>query len=322
PPLLFLTLPVILWVAGLGLFPGPFYSVLSDTSPATSYCSPKWVNGILGESVVLPLDYEEMFKSIRWSAPSPRQDEASGRTVPLAVVTPGAPGALPRLDVKDERYRGRLRLYGRTYSLEISNLTMADEGKYEVVQTLITNNQYGCDYPLSIYSECLRIRVHSVMAGNGTCNVTFTCSIGERPRHLNYTWTRPAGGAVLSTEVSLLVQHRLGDEDSPVTCTATNPVSHSSASASPKVACEGDAHSIPPPRAYTAGNSLCGPGLYTPPAALGPPSLWGPLRSEGTEGARYASGCLHPSSLGSSVSELPAPGADFYVSRWCEPPKH
>uniref|UniRef100_A0A8C3F0U9 Ig-like domain-containing protein n=1 Tax=Chrysemys picta bellii TaxID=8478 RepID=A0A8C3F0U9_CHRPI len=243
-------------VAGLGLFPGPFYSVLSDTSPATSYCSPKWVNGILGESVVLPLDYEEMFKSIR--------------TVPLAVVTPGAPGALPRLDVKDERYRGRLRLYGRTYSLEISNLTMADEGKYEVVQTLITNNQYGCDYPLSIYKRLSEpeIRVHSVMAGNGTCNVTFTCSIGERPRHLNYTWTRPAGGAVLSTEVSLLVQHRLGDEDSPVTCTATNPVSHSSASASPKVACEGDAHSIPPPRAYTAGNSLCGPGLYTPPAAL------------------------------------------------------
>ncbi|TFK06725.1 serine-rich coiled-coil domain-containing protein 2 [Platysternon megacephalum] len=65
------------------------------------------------------------------------------------------------------------------------------------------------------------IRVHPVMARNGTCNVTFTCSAGERARHLTYTWTCPAGGAVLSTEESLLVQHRLGDEDSPVTCTAT-----------------------------------------------------------------------------------------------------
>uniref|UniRef100_A0A674IRQ1 Ig-like domain-containing protein n=1 Tax=Terrapene triunguis TaxID=2587831 RepID=A0A674IRQ1_9SAUR len=221
----------------------------------------------LGESVVLPLDYEEMFKSIRWSAPSPRQDEASGRTVPLAVVTPGAPGALPRLAVEDERYRGRLRLYGRTYSLEISNLTMADEGTYGLQRVLTTAASVQCYFvfPAPVRApERLsepEIRVHPVMAGNGTCNVTFTCSIGERPRHLKYTWTRPAGGAVLSTEVSLLVQHRLGDEDSPVTCMATNPVSHSSASASPKVACEGDARSIPPPRAYAAGNSLCGPGL-------------------------------------------------------------
>nr|XP_042699176.1 SLAM family member 9-like [Chrysemys picta bellii] len=135
-----------------------------DTSPAFSRCSPKGVNGILGESVVLPLNSKEMFKNIRWSAPNPRQDEASGRTVPLAVVTPGAPGALPRLDVQDERYRGRLRLYGQTYSLEISNLTMADEGKYEVVQTLIANNQYICDYPLSIYSECLRTANARLMA--------------------------------------------------------------------------------------------------------------------------------------------------------------
>uniref|UniRef100_A0A8C4YFI5 SLAM family member 9-like n=1 Tax=Gopherus evgoodei TaxID=1825980 RepID=A0A8C4YFI5_9SAUR len=149
-----------------------------------------------GESVVLPLDSGMMFKST---------------TVPLAVVTPGGLGGLPRLVVEDERYRGRVRLYGRTYSLEISNLTMTDEGKYEAEKNLIGHNKYSCGYPLSIYSECLRV-----------------CIAGERARHLTYTWTRPAGGAVLSTEESLLVQHRLGDEDSPITCTATNPVSNSS----------------------------------------------------------------------------------------------
>uniref|UniRef100_A0A452J4F4 Ig-like domain-containing protein n=1 Tax=Gopherus agassizii TaxID=38772 RepID=A0A452J4F4_9SAUR len=187
--------------------------------PATSFCSPKRVNGILGESVVLPLDSGMMFKSITWSAPS-----------------------LPRLVVEDERYRGRVRLYGRTYSLEISNLTMTDEGKYEAEKNLIGHNKYSCGYPLSIYKRLSEpeIRVHPVMAGNGTCNVTFTCSAGERARHLTYTWTRPAGGAVLSTEESLLVQHRQGDKDLPITCTATNPVSNSSASASPKVACEGE----------------------------------------------------------------------------------
>uniref|UniRef100_A0A8C4YFR9 SLAM family member 9-like n=1 Tax=Gopherus evgoodei TaxID=1825980 RepID=A0A8C4YFR9_9SAUR len=281
-------------VAGLGLFPGPFYSVLSDTSPATSFCSPKRVNGILGESVVLPLDSGMMFKSITWSAPSPRQDAASGTTVPLAVVTPGGLGGLPRLVVEDERYRGRVRLYGRTYSLEISNLTMTDEGKYEAEKNLIGHNKYSCGYPLSIYSECLRV-----------------CMWGGQE--------------------SLLVQHRLGDEDSPITCTATNPVSNSSASASPKVACEGDGRSIPLPRAHAAGNSPCGPVLghsehhqwarrlfkgllpnfYTP--------LWHWAGRSGTGGAgghrgsgpMGTAGCLHPSSLGSSELELLAPGADF-----------
>ncbi|CAM5175090.1 unnamed protein product [Eretmochelys imbricata] len=106
------------------------------------------------------------------------------------------------------------------------------------------------------------------MIGNGTCNVTFTCSAGERARHLNYTWTRPAGGAILSTEESLLLQHRLGDEDSPITCTATNPVSNSSASASPKVACEGDARSIPPVERTQQGTAHAGLAR-TPPCCSG-----------------------------------------------------
>ncbi|KAG6929323.1 CD84 antigen, partial [Chelydra serpentina] len=138
---------------------------------------------------------------------------------------------------------------------------MADEGEYEVEKKLLAYNVYGCSYPLSIYKRLSEpeIRVHPVMVGNGTCNVTFTCSAGEKAGTLMYTWTYPAGGAILSAEESLMVQHRLGDEDLPITCTAMNPVSNSSASASPKVACEGDARSIPPPRAHAAGNSPCGP---------------------------------------------------------------
>uniref|UniRef100_A0A8C0GS28 Uncharacterized protein n=1 Tax=Chelonoidis abingdonii TaxID=106734 RepID=A0A8C0GS28_CHEAB len=132
-------------------------------------------------------------KPLEWRHMGMTVDAASGKTVPLAVVTPGGPGALPRLIVEDERYRGRVRLYGRTYSLEISNLTMADEGKYEVEEILIGHHQYSCDYPLSIYSECLSV-----------------CMEG-------------GAGAILSTEESLLVQHRLGDEDSSITCMATNP---------------------------------------------------------------------------------------------------
>nr|XP_006119485.1 SLAM family member 9-like [Pelodiscus sinensis] len=213
------------------------------SSPATSGCASSAirVNGILGELVVLPFDFKGTFKLITWYRPSPRQDTASGRKVPLAVITPGEPGALPRVAVEDERYRGRVRLHGQSYSLEISNLTLADRGEYKLEQNTIGHNVHFCDYHLTLYQRLsqLEIKIHPVMAGNSTCNVTFTCSAGEGAWNLTYTWTGPAGGAVLSTKESLLVQHRLGDEDTPVTCTATNNVSTSSANASPKAACEG-----------------------------------------------------------------------------------
>uniref|UniRef100_A0A8C8RPT4 Ig-like domain-containing protein n=1 Tax=Pelusios castaneus TaxID=367368 RepID=A0A8C8RPT4_9SAUR len=193
-------------------------------------CLPIFVNGILGESVVLPHEGIGTFQRMTWSAPDSRKDSASGGSEPLAVVRPGALGVLPHFTVENERYRGRVRLQGQSYSLEISNLTMADQGEYKLIS-------------LSVHmGRCRRlstpeISVSSAMSGNSTCNVTFTCSTGERDQLHNYTWTRPAGDAILSTEGSLLVLHRLGDEDSPVTCTVRNRVSSSSASASPKVAC-------------------------------------------------------------------------------------
>ncbi|XP_067425706.1 SLAM family member 9-like [Emydura macquarii macquarii] len=225
----------------LFLLPLLLLSQARDASPGISFCTPIMVIGTLGKSVMLPFEYKGTFKRITWSTCCSGQAAASDRSEPLAVFTPGEPGVLQQLAVENERYRGRVRLHSPTYSLEISNLTMADQVGYSLEAKLGGPSVYRCDYTLSIYQQLSEpeISVCPVMSGNSTCNVTFTCSAGERTWFINYTWTRPAGGAVLSTEESLLVQHRLGDEDSPVTCTARNLISNSSASASPKAACEG-----------------------------------------------------------------------------------
>ncbi|XP_043357757.1 SLAM family member 9-like [Dermochelys coriacea] len=221
------------------------------------------MNGILGEFVIFPRLNPGAFKSIIWHSPSPANAKAYVSQlyfITLAVITPGAPGALPHVSMEDERYRGRARLHNQSYSLEISNLMLADVGMYSW-ETASADSNIFCSYDLHIHKRLseLEIRIQSVMAGNGTCNVIFTCSAGEENETIKYIWTRPVGAPVFSIEESLLVQHRLGDKDSPVTCTAMNPVSNSSASASPKAACEGDARSIPPPRAHAAQTrpSLC-----------------------------------------------------------------
>ncbi|KAM7138344.1 LOW QUALITY PROTEIN: SLAM family member 9-like [Macrochelys suwanniensis] len=231
-----------------------------DASPFTVHCLPVSVNGILGESIIFPLDNPGPFKSVTWHGLSPANAEAYASRGPLAVITRG-PGALPHFLMED-RYRGRARLHNQSYSLEISDLTLADIGILAVAGRATCSgfspwqplyNVILCFPPPTWAPERLsepEIRIHSVMAGNGTCNVTFTCSAGKGNKTINYIWTCPAGAPVFSIEESLLVQHRLGEDDSPVTCTAMNPISNSSASASPKAAYEGSAPPQTPALSY------------------------------------------------------------------------
>ncbi|XP_014382850.2 SLAM family member 5-like isoform X1 [Alligator sinensis] len=210
------------------------------TSPGTMSCSPVRLNGILGESVVLPHNAAPGFKRITWFPPN-RLHDASGTAVPLAVIMPRRPGELPHISVPDQRYRGKVRLFDQNYSLEVSALTMQDAGKYGLTENRVGIDIYDCSYLLNLYARLPEPEISTRLTRevDGTCNVTFTCHAGEPDPHTTYTWAHPGGGAVVTPGKSLFMQHQPGDEDSPVTCTATNPVSNSSATASPKAACEG-----------------------------------------------------------------------------------
>ncbi|XP_025050383.1 SLAM family member 5-like [Alligator sinensis] len=205
------------------------------TSPGTMSCPPVRLNGILGESVVLPHNAAPGFKRITWFPPN-RLHDASGTAVPLAVIMPRRPGELPHISVPDQRYRGKVRLFDQNYSLEVSALTMQDAGKYGLTENRVGIDIYDCSYLLNLYARLPEPEISTRLTRevDGTCNVTFTCHAGEPDPHTTYTWAHPGGGAVVTPGKSLFMQHQPGDEDSPVTCTATNPVSNSSATASPK----------------------------------------------------------------------------------------
>ncbi|CAM5175189.1 unnamed protein product [Eretmochelys imbricata] len=123
-----------------------------DASPFTVSCLPVSMNGILGESVVFPLLNPGAFKSITWHSPSPANAEAYASHRPLAVITPGAPGALPHISMEDERYRGRARLHNQSYSLEISNLMLADVVMYSW-ETASADSNIFYSYDLHIHKR-------------------------------------------------------------------------------------------------------------------------------------------------------------------------
>ncbi|CAM4696412.1 unnamed protein product [Caretta caretta] len=123
-----------------------------DASPFTVSCLPVSMNGILGESVVFPLLNPGVFKSITWHGPSPANAEAYASRRPLAVITPGAPGALPHISMEDERYRGRARLHNQSYSLEISNLMLADVVMYSW-ETASADSNIFCSYDLHTHKR-------------------------------------------------------------------------------------------------------------------------------------------------------------------------
>ncbi|XP_044846817.1 SLAM family member 5-like [Mauremys mutica] len=80
----------------------------------------------------------------------------------------------------------------------------------------------------------------SVTCVNETCNYNLRCTVGDGGDNVTYSWTHTAGGAVVPNESILHVSQ------SPlaVTCTAQNPVSNSSTTASAKGLCAAPASSL------------------------------------------------------------------------------
>lgn len=80
----------------------------------------------------------------------------------------------------------------------------------------------------------------SVTCVNETCNYNLSCTIRDGGENVTYNWTRPAGGAVVPNESILHISQGPRDAHLAVTCTAQNPVSHSSATVSPNDFCAGN----------------------------------------------------------------------------------
>lgn len=116
-----------------------FLSVFTGNTVSQTSSTPLIVNGVLGESVTLILKFpvEEKITSITWLH--------DGKSA--VFIEPNE--ALNR--VTDPKRKNRLNVT-ESYSLHLSNLTMADSGHYRAQITTLTSLLFT-SYDLRIFSE-------------------------------------------------------------------------------------------------------------------------------------------------------------------------
>uniref|UniRef100_A0A4X2JS27 Ig-like domain-containing protein n=1 Tax=Vombatus ursinus TaxID=29139 RepID=A0A4X2JS27_VOMUR len=185
---------------------------------------PKMVIGILGESVILPLEIpkEKQITYIVW---------ISQRS--LAIIETGKEGKSPKIMMTNPHYMGRIDFLNQSYSYapQISHLKMEDAGFYTAEITIANITEpIKKLFTLLIHERLMepKITLGPRINDNGTCLINVTCSVEQVRENVTYNWTpvgqranASSGGPILS------VIWKPGDQDQ-YTCTATNPVSNSS----------------------------------------------------------------------------------------------
>uniref|UniRef100_A0A8C3IRV5 Ig-like domain-containing protein n=1 Tax=Chrysemys picta bellii TaxID=8478 RepID=A0A8C3IRV5_CHRPI len=187
---------------------------------------------ILGDSVTFPLGIPaEQVTAATWTVNTTRS---------IVTVAAGNP---PTVIVLDPSYEGRLRV-PESNSLQITSLRMEDTGTYSA-QIRTATGIIHRPFPLRVYSKLPEPTVlcDSVTCVNETCNYNLSCRVRDGGEHVTYSWTHTAGGAVVPNESIHHISQSPRDAHLAVTCTAQNPASNSSTTASAKDLC--------------AGNSLC-----------------------------------------------------------------
>lgn len=197
------------------------------------------VNGILGESVTLPVNInkDQKINNIAWTSESS-----------VAFVTPKDKG--PEVIVTQDIYKGRLEVTNETYNLVIRNLRIEDAGTYKAdINEKNREKTITKIYHLHIYRrlEKPKIAQSLIPSLNNTCNVTLTCSVEEEEKNVKYSWS-PTG------EKSNVLQifHSPMDQKLTYTCTAWNPVSNNSDSVTVQQPCT-DSPSFHPYRGVLPG---------------------------------------------------------------------
>nr|XP_012324338.1 SLAM family member 6-like isoform X2 [Aotus nancymaae] len=204
--------------------------------------SPLMVNGVLGESVTLPLEFPagEKIKSITW--------HYNGASIAFIALSEAKS---PQIHVTNLKWGKRLN-FTQSYSLQLSNLEMEDTGSYSALMSSETSVHVS-SYTLRIFKRLPRphVRVESIISENGICNATLRCSVEEGGETITYEWTSVGPGAAVSHVGSILDgSWSLHDLDWSYTCTALNPVSNS--------------NSTPIHAAHLCAGSKAAEGTYCP----------------------------------------------------------
>ncbi|XP_008582924.1 PREDICTED: SLAM family member 6, partial [Galeopterus variegatus] len=135
--------------------------------------TPLIVNGVLGESVTLHPKFpaKEMVEAITWLY--------NGKSI--AFIKASGAGS-PLIQVTDPKRRERMN-FTQSYSLQLSNLTMADTGSYDAQITTETSTLLST-YILKIFSS-LHLSTQQTQGPEFTRNVEYS---SVSPENTVYAW--------------------------------------------------------------------------------------------------------------------------------------
>ncbi|XP_072503520.1 SLAM family member 9-like isoform X1 [Notamacropus eugenii] len=211
---------------------------LSEPSASGEDSVPNVVIGILGESVILPLEIpkEKQITYILWT---------SQRS--LAMIQTEKGGKSPKIMMANPHYKGRVDFLNQSYNYapQISHLKMEDAGSY-LAEITIANIAEPIKklFTLLIHERLTEPKITSGprINDNGTCLVNVTCFVEQVRENVTYNWmAKGQGSSVFSRGPILSISWKRGDHDQ-YTCTARNPVSNSSCTIFASEICAGFEH--------------------------------------------------------------------------------
>lgn len=203
----------------------------SDVSQSNP--NPRLMNGILGESVVLPLELPagKMANVIVWS-----YEETSPVTAILIIQLNEPEG--PKFINTDRKKEKRLNIT-QSYSLQLNNLTMADTGSYIAQITTEDTERTVFRYTLRVFERLsnLEIANHTLLLENGTCQMHLACIVKNSNQTVSVEWQTTGNISLREPNVTLSWDPR-NSSDQTYICRAENAVSNLSVSVSTQSLCK------------------------------------------------------------------------------------
>ncbi|XP_058875657.1 SLAM family member 5-like isoform X2 [Acipenser ruthenus] len=189
----------------------PVFIVLLGLLVASSVSADPVVNGIVGESVVLPAGL----------SPQDNPSELEWRLGKDTIADKD------NSEVTTDQFRHRVHLNRTDWSLTINLLRAEDSGEYNCVATAASGRQLPTHaVTLHVYEKIESKVTRKPL--NETCRATLLCTTNQR-EHVSYRWKR--GDQDLPEHAGILeVSLNPGEINVTFTCIASNPVSEATAS--------------------------------------------------------------------------------------------
>lgn len=204
----------------------------SGSEVSQSSSDPQLMNGVLGESAVLPLKLPagKIANIIIWNY----EWEASQVTALVINLSNPESPQIMNTDVKK-----RLNIT-QSYSLQISNLTMADTGSYTAQITTKDSEVITFKYILRVFERLgnLETTNYTLLLENGTCQIHLACVLKNQSQTVSVEWQATGNISLGGPNVTIFWDPR-NSGDQTYVCRAKNAVSNLSVSVSTQSLCKG-----------------------------------------------------------------------------------